>query len=179
MCYLRLHHTGGDFSATGSGKSWLVHAIHALSGRKFPRAVSKRFLNFQTWIADLTALDIANASLARRSDRPAPKACTMCPRLAEGRHIFLFVSRKPAIRQKHRSVQDAAPRPTLAIEHRPVGSHEQFRSPRKSSARSCNIPTRLARFTITPVSRRRPTPPARLLAVGHGFARATRSSNRP
>ena len=45
-------------------------------------------LNFQTMVADLTALDIANASLLDEATAAA-EAMTMCHALKEGRNVFL------------------------------------------------------------------------------------------
>jgi glycine dehydrogenase len=77
-------------------------------------------LNFQTMIADLTALDIANASLLDEATACA-EAMTMCHRLAEGRNIF-FVS-ETCHPQNIEVVQTRAK--ALGIEI-VVGSHEQF-----------------------------------------------------
>jgi glycine dehydrogenase len=77
-------------------------------------------LNFQTMIADLTGLDIANASLLDEATACA-EAMTMCHRLADGRNIF-FVS-ATCHPQNIEVVQTRAK--ALGIEI-VVGSHEQF-----------------------------------------------------
>jgi glycine dehydrogenase len=77
-------------------------------------------LNFQTMVADLTALDIANASLLDEATACA-EAMTMCHRLADGRNIF-FVS-ETCHPQNIEVVRTRAK--ALGIEV-VVGSHEQF-----------------------------------------------------
>jgi glycine dehydrogenase len=77
-------------------------------------------LNFQTMVADLTGLDIANASLLDEATACA-EAMTMCHRLKDGRNIF-FVS-ETCHPQNIEVVQTRAK--ALGIEV-VVGSHEQF-----------------------------------------------------
>jgi glycine dehydrogenase len=77
-------------------------------------------LNFQTMVADLTALDIANASLLDEATACA-EAMTMCHRLADGRNIF-FVS-ETCHPQNIEVIQTRAK--VLGIEI-VVGSPEQF-----------------------------------------------------
>jgi glycine dehydrogenase len=77
-------------------------------------------LNFQTMIADLTGLDIANASLLDEATACA-EAMTMCHRLADGRNIF-FVS-ETCHPQNIEVVRTRAK--ALGIEV-VVGSHEHF-----------------------------------------------------
>jgi glycine dehydrogenase len=77
-------------------------------------------LNYQTMIADLTGLDIANASLLDEATACA-EAMTMCHRLADGRNIF-FVS-ETCHPQNIEVIQTRAK--ALGIEI-VVGSHEQF-----------------------------------------------------
>jgi glycine dehydrogenase len=77
-------------------------------------------LNFQTMVADLTGLDIANASLLDEATACA-EAMTMCHRLADGRNIF-FVS-ETCHPQNIEVIQTRAK--ALGIEI-VVGSHEQF-----------------------------------------------------
>jgi glycine dehydrogenase len=77
-------------------------------------------LNFQTMIADLTGLDIANASLLDEATAAA-EAMTMCARLKDGRNIF-FVS-ETCHPQNIEVVQTRAK--ALGIEI-VVGSHEHF-----------------------------------------------------
>ncbi|MGB7745975.1 MAG: aminomethyl-transferring glycine dehydrogenase [Verrucomicrobiia bacterium] len=77
-------------------------------------------LNFQTMVADLTGLDIANASLLDEATAAA-EAMTMCARLKDGRNIF-FVS-ETCHPQNIEVVQTRAK--ALGIEV-VVGSHEQF-----------------------------------------------------
>jgi glycine dehydrogenase len=77
-------------------------------------------LNFQTMAADLTGLDIANASLLDEATAAA-EAMTMCARLKDGRNIF-FVS-ETCHPQNIEVVQTRAK--ALGIEI-VVGSHEQF-----------------------------------------------------
>jgi glycine dehydrogenase len=77
-------------------------------------------LNFQTMAADLTALDIANASLLDEATACA-EAMTMCHRLADGRNIF-FVS-ETCHPQNIRVIQTRAK--ALGIEV-VVGNHEHF-----------------------------------------------------
>jgi glycine dehydrogenase len=77
-------------------------------------------LNFQTMVADLTGLDIANASLLDEATAAA-EAMTMCARLKDGRNIF-FVS-ETCHPQNIEVVQTRAK--ALGIEV-VVGNHEQF-----------------------------------------------------
>jgi glycine dehydrogenase len=77
-------------------------------------------LNFQTMVADLTSLDIANASLLDEATAAA-EAMTMCARLKDGRNIF-FVS-ETCHPQNIEVVRTRAK--ALGIEV-VVGSHEQF-----------------------------------------------------
>ena len=77
-------------------------------------------LNFQTMVADLTALDIANASLLDEATACA-EALTMCHRLVDGRNIF-FVS-ETCHPQNIEVVQTRAK--ALGIEV-VVGKHENF-----------------------------------------------------
>jgi glycine dehydrogenase len=77
-------------------------------------------LNFQTMVADLTALDIANASLLDEATACA-EAMTMCHRLKDGRNIF-FVS-ETCHPQNIEVIQTRAK--ALGIEV-VVGSHEHF-----------------------------------------------------
>ena len=77
-------------------------------------------LNFQTMVADLTALDIANASLLDEATACA-EAMTMCHRLKDGRNIF-FVS-ETCHPQNIEVIQTRAK--ALGIEI-VVGSHEHF-----------------------------------------------------
>ena len=77
-------------------------------------------LNFQTMVADLTALDIANASLLDEATACA-EAMTMCHRLKDGRNIF-FVS-ETCHPQNIEVIQTRAK--ALGIEV-VVGSHEKF-----------------------------------------------------
>jgi len=77
-------------------------------------------LNFQTMVADLTGLDIANASLLDEATAAA-EAMTMCHRLADGRNIF-FVS-ETCHPQSIEVIQTRAK--ALGIEV-VVGSHERF-----------------------------------------------------
>ena len=77
-------------------------------------------LNFQTMVADLTGLDIANASLLDEATAAA-EAMTMCARLKDGRNIF-FVS-ETCHPQNIEVIQTRAK--ALGIEV-VVGSHEQF-----------------------------------------------------
>jgi glycine dehydrogenase len=77
-------------------------------------------LNFQTMAADLTGLDIANASLLDEATAAA-EAMTMCARLKDGRNIF-FVSETCHL-QNIEVIQTRAK--ALGIEV-VVGSHEQF-----------------------------------------------------
>jgi glycine dehydrogenase len=77
-------------------------------------------LNFQTMVADLTALDIANASLLDEATACA-EAMTMCHRLADGRNIF-FVS-ETCHPQNIEVIQTRAKALGFEIV---VGSHEQF-----------------------------------------------------
>jgi glycine dehydrogenase len=77
-------------------------------------------LNFQTMVADLTGLDIANASLLDEATAAA-EAMTMCHRFKDGRNIF-FVS-ETCHPQNIEVIQTRAK--ALGIEI-VVGSHEQF-----------------------------------------------------
>ncbi len=77
-------------------------------------------LNFQTMVADLTGLDIANASLLDEATACA-EAMTMCARLKDGRNIF-FVS-ETCHPQNIGVIRTRAK--ALGIEV-VVGSHEQF-----------------------------------------------------
>ncbi len=77
-------------------------------------------LNFQTMVADLTGLDIANASLLDEATACA-EAMTMCHRLKDGRNIF-FVS-ETCHPQNIEVIQTRAK--ALGIEII-VGSHENF-----------------------------------------------------
>jgi glycine dehydrogenase len=77
-------------------------------------------LNFQTMVADLTGLDIANASLLDEATACA-EAMTMCARLKDGRNIF-FVS-ETCHPQNIEVVRTRAK--ALGVEV-VVGSHEQF-----------------------------------------------------
>jgi glycine dehydrogenase len=77
-------------------------------------------LNFQTMVADLTGLDIANASLLDEATAAA-EAMTMCARLKDGRNIF-FVS-ETCHPQNIEVVQTRAK--ALGIEV-VVGNHEHF-----------------------------------------------------
>jgi glycine dehydrogenase len=78
-------------------------------------------LNFQTMVADLTGLDIANASLLDEATACA-EAMTMCARLKDGRNIF-FVS-ETCHPQNIEVVQTRAK--ALGIEV-VVGNHERFK----------------------------------------------------
>jgi glycine dehydrogenase len=78
-------------------------------------------LNFQTMVADLTALDVANASLLDEATAAA-EAMTMCHRLKDGRSVF-FVSGN-CHPQTIEVVQTRAR--ALGIEI-VVGDHEKFR----------------------------------------------------
>ena len=78
-------------------------------------------LNFQTMVADLTGLDIANASLLDEATACA-EAMTMCHRLVDGRNIF-FVS-ETCHPQNIQVVQTRAK--ALGIEV-VVGNHEGFK----------------------------------------------------
>ncbi len=78
-------------------------------------------LNFQTMVADLTGLDIANASLLDEATACA-EAMTMCHRLADGRNIF-FVS-ETCHPQNIEVVQTRAK--ALGIEV-VVGNHDSFK----------------------------------------------------
>ena len=77
-------------------------------------------LNFQTMVADLTALDIANASLLDEATACA-EAMTMCHRLKDGRNVF-FVS-ETCHPQNIEVVRTRAK--ALGIEV-VVGNHESF-----------------------------------------------------
>ena len=77
-------------------------------------------LNFQTMVADLTGLDIANASLLDEATACA-EAMTMCHRLKDGRNIF-FVS-ETCHPQNIEVIRTRAK--ALGIEV-VVGSHEKF-----------------------------------------------------
>ena len=77
-------------------------------------------LNFQTMVADLTGLDIANASLLDEATACA-EAMTMCARLKDGRNIF-FIS-ETCHPQNIEVVRTRAK--ALGVEV-VVGSHEQF-----------------------------------------------------
>jgi glycine dehydrogenase len=77
-------------------------------------------LNFQTMVADLAGLDIANASLLDEATAAA-EAMTMCARLKDGRNIF-FVS-ETCHPQNIEVIQTRAK--ALGIEI-VVGSHENF-----------------------------------------------------
>jgi glycine dehydrogenase len=77
-------------------------------------------LNFQTMVADLTGLDIANASLLDEATACA-EAMTMCHRLADGRNVF-FVS-ETCHPQNIEVIQTRAK--ALGIEV-VIGSHEHF-----------------------------------------------------
>ena len=87
-------------------------------------------LNFQTMVADLTGLDIANASLLDEATAAA-EAMTMCHRLKDGRNIF-FVS-ETCHPQNIEVVQTRAR--ALGIEV-VVGAHEQFSVHRKGVRRA-------------------------------------------
>jgi len=78
-------------------------------------------LNFQTMVANLTGLDIANASLLDESTAAA-EAMTMCARLKDGRNIF-YVS-ETCHPQNIEVVQTRAK--ALGIEV-VVGNHERFK----------------------------------------------------
>jgi glycine dehydrogenase len=77
-------------------------------------------LNFQTMVTDLTALDIANASLLDEATACA-EAMTMCHRLKDGRNVF-FIS-ETCHPQNIEVIQTRAK--TLGIEV-VAGSYEQF-----------------------------------------------------
>jgi glycine dehydrogenase len=77
-------------------------------------------LNFQTMVADLTGLDIANASLLDEATACA-EAMTMCHRLADGRNIF-FVS-ETCHPQNIEVIQTRAKALGTEVV---VGSHERF-----------------------------------------------------
>ncbi len=78
-------------------------------------------LNFQTMVADLTALDIANASLLDEATACA-EAMTMCHRLKDGRNIF-FVSQS-CHPQNIEVVRTRAKAPGIEVV---VGDHESFK----------------------------------------------------
>jgi glycine dehydrogenase len=77
-------------------------------------------LNFQTVVADLTALDIANASLLDEATACA-EAMTMCHRLKDGRNIF-FISQS-CHPQNIEVVRTRAKALSIEVV---VGSHEHF-----------------------------------------------------
>ena len=114
-------------------------------------------LNFQTMVTDLTALDIANASLLDEATAAA-EAMTLC-HAVEGPDATRFFVSDNCHPQTIEVVQTRA---------QPLGIRgRRRRSPRpsslttRSSARSCNIRRPTARFTITRRSSRRRTTPAR------------------
>jgi glycine dehydrogenase len=78
-------------------------------------------LNFQTMVADLTSLDIANASLLDEATAAA-EAMTMCHALKDGRNIF-FVS-QGCHPQNIEVVQTRAKVLGIEVE---VGDHESFK----------------------------------------------------
>ena len=55
-------HTPGRHPAQRAREPGLVHRLHALPGRDLARAASKRMVNFQTMVCDLTGMAIANGS---------------------------------------------------------------------------------------------------------------------
>ena len=123
-------------------------------------------LNFQTMVSELTALDIANASMLDEATAAA-EAMTMSHRLKDGRNIF-FISETchPQTIEVVRSRAHA-----LKIEV-VVGNHETFRVHRQSLRRARAISRHVRRDSRLLRLRRKSPRRRRDGHRRHGFARA-------